>query len=111
MSNSNACKAQPTSRQSQRREVLNVSTNWRDEAKALEQRLMVMQDHYAELARALGSPAGGFWGDPIETHAEILRRVEQLAEQLAELDAFVTTRIRRRSLAEGQRSCEGDCST
>jgi hypothetical protein len=69
--------------------VLNVSTNWRDEAKALEQRLMIMQDHYAELARALGSPAGGFWGDPIETHAEILRRVEQLAEQLAELDAFV----------------------
>jgi hypothetical protein len=62
-----------------------VSTNWRDEAKALEQRLMVMQDHYAELARALGSPAGGFWGDPTETHIEILRR----AEQLAELDAFV----------------------
>jgi hypothetical protein len=37
------------------------------------------------LTRALGSPADGFWGDPTETHAEILRR----AEQLAELDAFV----------------------
>jgi hypothetical protein len=45
----------------------------------------VMQDRYAELARALGSPGGGFWGDPSETHAEILRR----AEHLAELDAFV----------------------
>jgi hypothetical protein len=28
-----------------------MSTNWRDEAKALEQRLMVVQDQYAELAR------------------------------------------------------------
>ena len=28
--------------------------DWRDEAKALEQRLMIVQDHYAELARALG---------------------------------------------------------
>jgi len=60
-------------------------TNWRDEAKALEQRLMIVQDHYAELARVLGSPLGGFWGDPTETHTEILRR----AEQLAEVDAFV----------------------
>jgi hypothetical protein len=62
-----------------------VSTNWRDEVKALEQRLIIMQDHYAELARAPGSPVDGFWGDPTETHVEILRR----AEQLAELDDFV----------------------
>jgi hypothetical protein len=62
-----------------------MSTNWRDEVKTLEQRLMVVQDHYAELAWALGSPIGGFWGAPTETHADILRR----AEQLAKLDAFV----------------------
>jgi hypothetical protein len=30
-----------------------MSTNWRDEAKALEQQLMAMQDRYAELAWAL----------------------------------------------------------
>jgi hypothetical protein len=52
---------------------------------------MIVQDQYAELARALGSPAGGFWGDPTETHAEILQRAGLLAEELAELDAFVAT--------------------
>jgi hypothetical protein len=88
-----------------------VSTNWRDEAKALEQRLMIVQDHYAELARALGSPAGGFWSDPTETHAEILQR----AEQLAELDAFVAAHQyvldkNPPSLWPKQRSGEGRCA-
>jgi hypothetical protein len=66
-------------------EALSMSTNWRDEAKALEQRLMAMQDQYAELARALGSPVGGFWGDPTETHAEILRRAERLRSAAQEV--------------------------
>jgi hypothetical protein len=47
-----------------------MTTNWRGEAKALEQRLMVMQDRYAELARALGSPGGGFW-DMVTTNTGV----------------------------------------
>jgi hypothetical protein len=71
-----------------------MSTNWRDEAKALEQRLMVMQDQYAELARALGSPGGGFWDDPTETHAKIMRRAERLRSAMPGL-THRNTRSRR----------------
>jgi hypothetical protein len=46
--------------------------NWRDEAKQLEQQWMVLKDQYSELARALGFTGDSFWGDPIETHEEIL---------------------------------------
>lgn len=53
-------------------------TNWRDEYKAIEQSFMVLKDQYSEVARALGFKGASFWGDPRESHEEIVATAENL---------------------------------
>jgi len=49
----------------------------RDQYKDLEQSNMQLLDKYAEIARTLGSPSMAFYGDPAETHAQILERAKK----------------------------------
>jgi hypothetical protein len=51
---------------------------WRDKYKGMQQRWMCLKDDYAQLARAAGSPGRSWWGDPLEGHGEILKRIEAL---------------------------------
>ncbi len=43
-----------------------------DDFKEREQQLMVLQDRYCALARALGFEGDGFWGDVFASHQQIL---------------------------------------
>lgn len=54
-------------------------TNWYDKYSFMEGQFMQMLDKYADLARALGFPGDGFYGDPLAPHAEIIARVVELA--------------------------------
>ncbi|HKR96537.1 MAG TPA: hypothetical protein VJW55_14275 [Candidatus Angelobacter sp.] len=54
-----------------------MSADQRDEFKALEQAYMVLKDQYTELAKALGAPAIGFWGDSAWPHAALLKAARQ----------------------------------
>lgn len=49
-----------------------------DEYKELEQMYMVLKDQYAELARALGFIGDSWFGDPLASHEEILRKAKYL---------------------------------
>lgn len=51
-----------------------------------EQAWMVLKDQYAELACAAGSPGGAWFGDPLETHEQVLARVKALAEKAWKYD-------------------------
>lgn len=54
--------------------------SWYNEYKAMEQSWMVLKDQYSEIVRALGFPGVGFWGDPVATKEEILKRIEEMKE-------------------------------
>lgn len=58
---------------------MSKESNWRDEYKALEISWHQLKDQYSELARALGMPGDPFWGDPLDSHAVVLDRAEELA--------------------------------
>lgn len=72
-----------------------AATAARQAHKALEQAYMVLKDEYSELARAIGVEGDAFWGDPLESHTEVLAKAKLLKElsvlspaMLAALDAF-----------------------
>lgn len=46
--------------------------------KSLEQSYMCLKEEYSEVARALGFEAAGLWGDPNETHAQIVDRATEV---------------------------------
>ncbi|UQD69191.1 hypothetical protein JEY40_24560 [Bradyrhizobium japonicum] len=46
-----------------------------------ELKVMHLKDQYAELARAAGSPGDAWFGDPLESHEEVLERIKSLAEK------------------------------
>lgn len=54
----------------------------RQEFKALEQSYMVLQDQYSELARAIGVEGDAFWGDPLESHDQVLAKAKILKDTL-----------------------------
>lgn len=41
-----------------------------------EQAWMALKDQYAELARAAGTPADAWFGDPLEKHEQVLERIK-----------------------------------
>ncbi len=47
-----------------------------------EQAWMVLKDQYAQLARAAGSPSDSWFGDPLESHEEVLARIKELRSVL-----------------------------
>lgn len=56
-----------------------ATTNWRDEYKAMEQSFMALKDQYAELARALGFEGDAWFGDPLASHDDVVKRARELA--------------------------------
>lgn len=54
--------------------------NWRDEYKAMEQSFMNEKDKYAEVARALGFDGDAWFGDPLASHEEIVKRAKELSK-------------------------------
>jgi len=54
------------------------TTDWRSAYKQMEQAYMVLADRYAEVARALGSPELGMWGDPTLDHDQIVALARNL---------------------------------
>jgi hypothetical protein len=51
---------------------------YRDDYKSLEQAYMVLKDRYAELAVAIGASPMAVWGDPKESHEEIVAMAVKL---------------------------------
>lgn len=56
---------------------------WYDEYKNMEQSWMVLKDQYSEVARALGFEGDAWFGDPLESHDEIVKRAKELAKNAA----------------------------
>jgi hypothetical protein len=48
---------------------------------AEEQQWMILKDQYSELARAAGSEGDAWFGDPLESHEDVLARIKTLAEK------------------------------
>lgn len=51
----------------------------RDDYAGLEISWHQLRDEYSELARALGVPGDGFWGDPLVSHADVMARANELS--------------------------------
>ncbi|MFK4647251.1 hypothetical protein QIH93_15150 [Bradyrhizobium ottawaense] len=47
---------------------------------------MHLKDQYSELARAAGSPSDAWFGDPLESHEQVLERIKALAERVKEME-------------------------
>lgn len=47
---------------------------------------MHLKDQYSELARAAGSPGDAWFGDPLESHEQVLARIKALAEKAWKYD-------------------------
>lgn len=62
------------------RSELEDEEDWRDEAKWLEQQLMVKMDEYADVAAAMGFERGAWFGDPLASHKEVVERAAYLWE-------------------------------
>lgn len=71
-----------------------VFYSYYDEFKGVEQALMLLMDEYAEVARAMGVPCGGFFDDPKWTHEEIVARAKELYETSKDYDELLCTECR-----------------
>lgn len=63
-------------------------TDWVAEAKDNELAFMVAKDEYSGLARALGVRSDAFFGDPLESHQDVVRRANSIMACLT--DAEIT---------------------
>jgi len=52
-----------------------------EEMKFLEQQNMVLMDKYADLARAIGIECDSWFGDPLLTHVEIVRKAKEIYDK------------------------------
>jgi hypothetical protein len=64
---------------------------WRDEAKYYEQAWMSLKDQYAELARAIGCEVDAWFGDPLDSHSEVVERANRLRSQVTAQTPAVNT--------------------
>ena len=55
-----------------------ANSELRDNNAALEQQCMFALDQYAALAEAIGATVLSWWGDPSESHSEVLRMARDL---------------------------------
>jgi hypothetical protein len=61
-------------------------TDWVAEAKENEQAFMATKDEYAALALALGVRGDTWFGDPLESHNEIVRRAKSIMASLKDAE-------------------------
>ena len=61
-------------------------TDWVSEAKSMEQAFMCVKDEYSELARALGIRGDSWFGDPIETHEDVVRHARRVLAVLKDAE-------------------------
>jgi hypothetical protein len=62
------------------------ATDWVAEAKSMEQAFMVTKDEYSDLARAIGIEGDSFFGDPLETHQEVVARAKSIMAALKDAE-------------------------
>jgi hypothetical protein len=63
---------------------------------------MHLKDQYSELARAAGSPGDAWFGDPLESHEQVLERIKALAEKAWRYDELQQNR--KETMAEEKMS-------
>ncbi|MNU56086.1 hypothetical protein D3C71_451730 [compost metagenome] len=62
------------------------ATDWVAEAKSMEQAFMVAKDEYSSLARAIGIKGDSWFGDPLESHDEVVQRAKSVIALLKDAE-------------------------
>jgi hypothetical protein len=62
------------------------ATDWVAEAKEMELAFMTTKDEYSSLARAIGIRGDSWFGDPLETHEEVVRHAKSIMALLKDAE-------------------------
>jgi hypothetical protein len=62
------------------------ATDWVAEAKSMEQAFMVTKDEYSSLARALGIKGDSWFGDPLESHDDVVQHAKSIMALLKDAE-------------------------
>jgi hypothetical protein len=62
------------------------ATDWVAEAKEMELAFMVTKDEYSALARAIGIQGDSWFGDPLESHGEVVQRAKSIMALLKDAE-------------------------
>ncbi len=62
------------------------ATDWVAEAKSMEQAFMVTKDEYSSLARAIGIRGDSLFGDPLESHDEVVQHAKSIMALLKDAE-------------------------